>query len=141
GNRTGYTAGAASHSHVYASAPYVDRLLRRSSKSQAGLVEEFTYDADGRVTEKRMNKLSSEPTPRHWLSFAYGPDDSVATDSVFKAVTVNGVSYNYFYDALGRRRLKVYPSGVKDEFFYDTGHQLLTDQGVNTAMTPIGFHV
>jgi RHS repeat-associated protein len=141
GNRTGYTVGAASHSHMYASAPYVDRLLSRTSNSQAGLVEEFTYDADGRVTEKRMNKLSSEPATRTWLSFAYGPDDSVATDFVFKAVTVNGVSYNYFYDALGRRRLKVYPSGVKDEFFHDTGHQLLTDQGVNTAMTPIGFHV
>lgn len=141
GNRTAYFDNGNTHSHVYAPAPYTDRLLSRTSNSQTGLVDEFVYDADGRATEKRRNKLSSEPAVRSWLSFAYGPNDAVATDSVFKAITVSGVSYNYFYDALGRRRLKVYPSGVMDEFFYDSGHQLLTDQGSNTMVTPIGFRV
>ncbi|WP_224362470.1 RHS repeat-associated core domain-containing protein [Hyalangium versicolor] len=129
------------HTHTYGAAPLVDRLLSRNSTTQTGLVEAFSYDADGRVTEKRLNKLDSETVVRPWLSFSYGPDDTVATDSVFKAIVLNGTSYNYFYDALGRRRLKVYPSGVMDEFFYDSGHQLLTDQGVNTPLSPIGFRV
>ena len=38
-------------------------------------------------------------------------------DSVYKSVTVNGASYSYYYDATNKRRLKLYPTGDKDEFF------------------------
>lgn len=142
GNRVTFNDNGASFTHTYGASPLVDRLVRRASNTlQSGLVDEYVYDADGRVTEKRMNKLSSETSVRSWLAFAYGPDDAVATDTVFKAVTVGGLAYNYFYDALGRRRAKVYPTGTRDEFFYDTGHQLLTDQGVNTPDVPAGYYV
>ncbi|MCE9668002.1 RHS repeat-associated core domain-containing protein [Myxococcus stipitatus] len=63
------------------------------------------------------------------LEFFYGQDTSVATDTVFRAVRVNGASYNYFYDAEGRRRAKGYENGNKDEFFYDGAKHLLVDQG------------
>lgn len=36
--------------------------------------------------------------------------------------------YDYFYDALGRRRMKVDPFSNGTEFMYDLGHQLLVDQ-------------
>ncbi|SEU37676.1 RHS repeat-associated core domain-containing protein [Stigmatella erecta] len=142
GNRTGFNSdGNGASDFVYASAPNSDQLLSWNFRNHPGTEAEFAYDADGRAVEKRKNRLASESAARSWLEFAYGPDESVATDSVFKAVTVGGVSYNYFYDALGRRRLKVYPSGAMDEFFYDSGHQLLSDQGNNTVVPSVGFYV
>ena len=45
---------------------------------------------------------------------------------------MQGAAYNYFYDALNRRRYKSYPTGTADEYFYDLGHQLLVDQGNST---------
>ena len=59
-----------------------------------------------------------------------------ALDTVFKGVGVNGMAYDYFYDAQNRRRLKVYPLGPTDEFFYDMGHQMLVDQGNDSSATP-----
>lgn len=142
GNRTGLNSdGNGASDFVYASAPNSDQLLSWNFRNYPGTEAEFVYDADGRAVEKRKNRLASESTARSWLEFVYGPDESVATGSVFKAVTVGGVSYNYFYDALGRRRLKVYPSGAMDEFFYDSGHQLLSDQGNNTVVPSVGFYV
>lgn len=141
GNRISLNDNGTVLTHAYGAAPFVDRLVSTTSNTQSSLMDAFVYDADGRVTEKRMNKLSSEASVRSWLAFAYGPDDAVATDTVFKAVTVGGVAYNYFYDALGRRRAKVYPTGARDEFFYDTGHQLLSDQGVSTPDVPVGYYV
>ena len=64
-----------------------------------------------------------------------------ALDTVFKSVSVNGAVYNYYYDALNRRRLKVYPAGPKDEAFHDTTNQLLVDQGNDAVLTPTTFPV
>lgn len=56
-------------------------------------------------------------------------------ESVFKTAVISnggagGRTYNYYYDAFGRRRLKAYPlAGVTDEYFYDLGHQMLEDRG------------
>jgi RHS repeat-associated protein len=47
---------------------------------------------------------------------------------VYNSVSVNGAVYQYVYDAVGRRRLKVYPTGTTDEFFYDQD-QLIEDRG------------
>lgn len=46
--------------------------------------------------------------------------------------TLNGV-YSYFYDAFGRRRAKTTPWSTTDEYFYDTGHQMLSDRGSDTV--------
>ncbi|MBL8915674.1 MAG: RHS repeat-associated core domain-containing protein [Archangium sp.] len=39
----------------------------------------------------------------------------------------------YYYDAFGRRRAKLSPDSKTDEFFYDLGHQMLSDRGNNTS--------
>jgi YD repeat-containing protein len=65
----------------------------------------------------------------------------VATDTVFRSVRVNGMAYSYDYDALGRRRAKVYPAGVRDEFFYDMSNHLLSDQGAGAVAPPVGWLV
>jgi hypothetical protein len=51
--------------------------------------------------------------------------------SVHSQMTVYGAAYQYFYDAQGRRRLKMYPNGATDEFFYD-GEHLIEDRGLTS---------
>ena len=94
----------------------------------------FSYDADGRVTTKLGPNISTG-LPASRIDYTPGPDAGGANDTVFKAVTVNGSVYNYFYDALNRRRYKSYPTGTSDEYFYDLGHQLLVDQW-NSSLLP-----
>ncbi|RKH72391.1 RHS repeat-associated core domain-containing protein [Corallococcus aberystwythensis] len=95
----------------------------------------FTYDADGRaVTKEQGHYVSGQPA--NLMEFRYAPfsaseGQGSARESVFRAVRVNGMTYNYFYDALGRRRAKVNPFNQRDEFFHGTGNELLVDQGWN----------
>lgn len=63
-----------------------------------------------------------------------------ADETVYRAVSVNGAWYNYYYDAFNRRRMKVYPSGATDEFFYDQNSDLLVDQG-NDSVTSPTYHI
>ncbi|NNB99215.1 RHS repeat-associated core domain-containing protein [Corallococcus exiguus] len=98
-------------------------------------VVNFTYDADGRVASKELGHYTSGQ-PANLMEFRYAPFNASegqgsARESVFRAVRVNGMTYNYFYDALGRRRAKVNPFNRRDEFFHGTGNQLLVDQGWN----------
>ncbi|MFP2930506.1 RHS repeat-associated core domain-containing protein [Pyxidicoccus sp. 3LG] len=126
---------------TYAAAPRSNQVLQWRSDVSAIHDVAYTYEADGRVSGKLMGRVGSSGALRPWLTFEYGTGAEVATDTVFKSVSVNGVSYNYFYDAQGRRRLKVYPSGVRDEFFYDLSTQLLSDQGVDSVLPPSGYYV
>ena len=104
--------------------------------SRATYSYSFTFDADGRVTQK-TGPTDSSGLPASITSYAPGPSASGANDTVFRAVTVQGAAYNYFYDGLNRRRLKSYPTGISDEYFYDLGHQLLVDQGNSSLATPV----
>ncbi|NMO14735.1 RHS repeat-associated core domain-containing protein [Pyxidicoccus fallax] len=126
---------------TYAPAPRSNQVLRWRSDISAIHDVEYTYEVDGRVSGKLMGRVGASGTIRPWLTFEYGTGANVATDTVFKSVSVNGLSYNYFYDAEGRRRLKVYPSGVRDEYFYDAAKQLLSDQGVDSTLPPSGYYV
>jgi len=150
GNRTSETVDAcAPNANVltYGAAGHPDQLTRRSSGCASAtppsiLAHNYSYDLDGRVSGKTWENDSSG-NPAHALSFAYGETDGSsggALDTVFKGVSVNGAAYNYFYDALNRRRMKVYPLGNTDEFFYDMGHQLLVDQGNDSASAAATFH-
>src|SRR5438105_2072405 len=94
----------------------------------------YAFDADGRVTQK-TGPIDSSGSPASTVSYVSGPAAGGASDTVFKSAVVKGAAYNYFYDALGRRRLKSYPGGTSDEYFYDLGHQLLVDQG-NASNAP-----
>ncbi|MEW5741266.1 MAG: RHS repeat-associated core domain-containing protein [Myxococcota bacterium] len=54
---------------------------------------------------------------------------------MYKSVAVNGATYQYLYDAKGRRRLRVYPVRDTDEYFYEGG-ALLEDRGQVSLTAP-----
>ncbi|MCE9672351.1 hypothetical protein LY474_31550 [Myxococcus stipitatus] len=108
------------------------------------LTQRYGYDADGRVevvhTYKRVTD-STLTTPFFSLSLDADLDGAhAAIGAVYRQVSDSeGRTYEYFYDAKGRRRLKRYgmntPQGVlEDEFFY-AGTRLLEDWG-NTTVDP-----
>ncbi len=148
GNRTTETLDAcAPNANVLTYATgHPDQLTRRTSgctnaTPPSSLSHGYVYDRDGRVSVKNWENDSSG-TPGYALSFTYAEAQAAsggAQDSVFKAVSVNGPLYNYFYDAFRRRRVKVYPLGNTDEYFHDLGHQLLVDQG-NDSTSTANFH-
>jgi len=150
GNRTTETLDACAPNPnvlTYGAAGHPDQLTRRGSGCANAtppsiLAHSYSYDLDGRVYAKSWENDSSG-VAAYALSFAYGETDGTsggALDTVFKGVSVNGAVYNYFYDALNRRRMKVYPLGNTDEYFYDMGHQLLLDQGNDSANAAPTFH-
>ncbi|MFY1825896.1 RHS repeat-associated core domain-containing protein, partial [Myxococcus fulvus] len=73
------------------------------------------------------------------MDFGSGPSASGATDSVFKSLTLRNLVFEYFYDAEGKRRLKAYPTGIHDEYFYDRNKRMLLDQG-NPSPLPSSAH-
>ncbi|MEW5741264.1 MAG: RHS repeat-associated core domain-containing protein [Myxococcota bacterium] len=93
--------------------------------------KDFTYDADGRMVELKDTPLTLGIGKRVVLT----PDDGFG--SVYKAVQVNGADYQYLYDAQGRRRLKVYPTGKQDEYFYE-GDNLIEDVGETSLVADYG---
>lgn len=128
----------------YSSGSLADRLTQASSWADSRVITKYTFDDDGRVAELDRG-LYQSGTSVQTITFAYGPSTDVATDSVFKSVTVNGATYDYYYDAFGRRRLKANPLGAKTEYFYDLDHLLLADQGdkdvAPTTRMPIDDYV
>ncbi|MFY2562331.1 RHS repeat-associated core domain-containing protein [Corallococcus terminator] len=134
-NRSSHLEDGFASTRTMASSGPSDWLSALSSQTDASLESRYTYDADGRALRKAQGKWLSG-TDADVLAFSYGQSTSVATDTVFRAVEVNGATYNYYYDAEGRRRTKVYPSGNKDEFFYDTAKRLLVDQGNDSTTSP-----
>ncbi|NTX06554.1 RHS repeat-associated core domain-containing protein [Myxococcus sp. CA040A] len=134
GNRTSFApSGLSSDLLVYGTGDAGARLLSTTPSNDAFQRLGYTYDADGRVVRKQVGHYVSNQ-PAHVLELGYSSFDEAeehgsARDTVFRAVTVNGATYNYFYDALGRRRAKVNPFGQRDEFFHGTSHELLVDQG------------
>ncbi|WP_395847605.1 RHS repeat-associated core domain-containing protein [Cystobacter fuscus] len=138
GNRTAMTSEDANYFLNYAtdSVGHKDRLMGWGSiaaNSQLGYT--LAYDVEGRVTRKA--DLGEDTT----LAFEYGPSVGVATESVFRAVEVDGAFYNYYYDALGRRRQKSYPGGTSDEFFYMGANQMLVDRGSSDVVTPVAHYM
>jgi hypothetical protein len=100
----------------------------------------LAYDEEGRVKRKEgACKLDGQPA--YVLSFEYGQPVGVATETVFRAVNVNGAFYNYYYyDAFGRRRAKSYPGGTSDEYFHGLRNQLLVDRGSSGITTPVAHY-
>ncbi len=89
----------------------------------------YTYDADGRVAT--ITSPADSVGPPLNLSFNASIDGQAAVGSVYKAITVNDsgspLTYEYWYDANGQRRLKVYPDGEQDEYFYGLNNEMLED--------------
>ncbi|NNC07306.1 RHS repeat-associated core domain-containing protein [Corallococcus exiguus] len=138
GNRTQLEEDGFIYDLTSGAAPAVDQLTGWGSSSAGSLLKyTLSHDAGGRVTQKRW-AASMLGGPVYTLGFEYGQTVGVATETVFRAVNVNGTYYNYFYDALGRRRLKSNPYGTTDEFFHSVSNRLLTDRGNNGLGMPIG---
>ena len=144
GNRTSETREDCSYPPTYGQSAFPDRLTRQASACSGAILKyDYAYDRDGRVSSKKW-PVDSSGDAGTVMSFASGGNGSGtngALDTVFKSVSVNGAVYNYYYDALNRRRLKVYPAGPKDEFFHDTVNELLVDQGNDAVLSPTVYPV
>ncbi|MCP3161428.1 RHS repeat-associated core domain-containing protein [Myxococcus qinghaiensis] len=134
GNRITESGEANTWTLDYSNLGHPDQLTSRYS-NQAGsqLGYSYFYDADGRVSSKQWH--AGPYSSAFTLTFSSGPSSSGATDSVFKSVNVEGLTYNYFYDGTGKRRLKDYPTGIKDEYFYNATKGLLVDQGNSSTFS------
>ncbi len=122
---------------TYADGALLDRLANQTCSADTLLDETWSYDADGRVTRVEQGHYVSGEAA-HRVSWAYGPNASVAADEVFRSANVNGAAYEYFRDALGRRRAKIYPTGARDEYFYGLASELLSDVGVGSVTAIAG---
>ncbi|MGO9830218.1 MAG: RHS repeat-associated core domain-containing protein [Myxococcaceae bacterium] len=89
------------------------------------LTTNYSYDADGRMAT--LTTASDSVGPPLSLSFNASIDGQAAVGAVYKAITVNGSTYEYYYDADGRRRLKAYPDGEQDEYFYGPSDEIIED--------------
>ncbi|MDP2271670.1 MAG: RHS repeat-associated core domain-containing protein [Archangium sp.] len=98
----------------------------------------YYYDRDGRRTDT-WDEFNLYHVTTGFPQSTLG----AGLDSVYQTAVVSGGNYlsnqyvngtySYFYDAFGRRRAKTTPWNTTDEFFYDLGHQMLTDRGANTV--------
>ncbi|HZI12068.1 MAG TPA: RHS repeat-associated core domain-containing protein, partial [Myxococcus sp.] len=102
----------------------------------AGPTESYTYDDDGRLSQKTWAGQAMGPVLLGRLTFGTTLDGShAALGSVYRSVSDEaGRTWEYFYGASGRRRLKLYPSGAAEELFYDDA-SLLEDWSVTSLLS------
>jgi RHS repeat-associated protein len=144
GNRTSQVNEDCPYTLTYGASGHPDRLTSRASACPGAMLSHaYAYDADGRVTSNTWAQPVGG-SPPYAMVFAAGESDGSsngALDSVLKSATVNGAVYNYFYDALNRRRIKVYPTGYTDEFFHSQSDQLIVDRGLSAVSTPTALPI
>lgn len=103
-----------------------------------GAVESYVYDADGRLSQKVWDASAVGFGLEQVAERTFGTalDGShAALGAVYRSVSDSaGRTWEYFYDAAGRRRLKQHPSGVAEEYFYDKT-LLLEDWGVTSLVS------
>ena len=141
GNRTSYEADACTRTSSWMTGPLSDlfnSMVPDSSDPECSgrfSGPSLFYDVDGRTSRKA--------TAFYWwyadLNYTE-TGTSGGLDSVFKSVTVNragsaALNYSYRYDGSNRRRYKAYPFDSEEEFFYDTGQQLLSQRSGNLMAT------
>lgn len=101
---------------------------------------DFSYDKDGRRTAMTDVSGLYSVTTGYAQSSAFAGYDTVFQAAVVGGGSYYGGTYSYFYDALNRRRAKTTPWGSTDEYFYDLGHQLLSDRGTdNIGGSPVEY--
>jgi len=139
GNRKMETTDCFGWTNSY-STVHGDQLVSRAVTSGCNLIPtpdltvKYGFDSDGRASRKSWQSPSNHSVEAKYLSFDASIDAAhAAVGAVYKAVTVNGLIYEYYYDADGRRRAKLYPTGGKDEYLYDADNSLLEDRGLDGA--------
>ncbi len=110
-----------------------DRLLTvtpGANSSSPGPLQRYAYDAEGRVRGIVTEKKNGEAW--HTVTLQPGTVNGVSQgglDSVYSQWGVNRAVYRAYYDSTNRRRVKEYPTGARDEFFYSGNSQLSVDIG------------
>ncbi|WP_426755521.1 RHS repeat-associated core domain-containing protein [Myxococcus sp. Y35] len=99
-----------------------------------GPVESYQYDADGRVVKKQWADLKNFVGLGEWTFGTALDVPNPALGAVYRSVSDGARTWEYFYDAMGRRRLKLHASGVAEEYFYD-GTILLEDWSVTSLVS------
>lgn len=137
--RTSTTSGQ-TDTWAYSDAGVADRLAQWQ-RAVVGPVT-HSHDEDGRTTALRWGTDSSGATTAEevWTPAGTESMGSGGLDSVYKSVSVSGGVYAYYYDATNRRRLKQYPTGVSDEYFYSSDNHLLVDRGNAAIASPVPHH-
>lgn len=129
--------GTSNDTYAYADSGVADQLTQWTRHSSSPAVN-YAYDLDGRTTAISLPSDSSglPSYQENWIPA--GPDAQGAggLDSVYKSVEVAGAVYEYYYDATNRRRLKEYPTGETDEYFYSARSELLVDRGNASLVSP-----
>jgi len=140
GNKTNIVVDAygSNYNLTYANPSHTPDVL--VAEASGGLERNFFADPDGVLVD-------------HW-SWNTGINDlggwshaSTRANGMYSAVEI-GTGYTggsqtwvYNYDAFNRRVHKEHPTGYADSFFYDTGHQLLEDLGVEKLVAPKQFPI
>lgn len=119
-----------------------DVIFIRKDSSRTLRDNYWHSDRDGRTTA--IERGVTWPNPYQafrQVVFGYGTGTG-PLDTVYETVSVTGGAYyEYFYDAFGRRRLKVFPTDVKQEFFHDQRNQILTDVAPDDLVVPTGNYL
>lgn len=102
------------------------------------LKEERRLNANGQVRERKaINNYNNTPLWRDSLDGALSGSTHGGLESVYRAVSTTDGLYEYFYDATNRRRIKRYPSGESDFFFFRAGTtEMLSDVGLDRIFSP-----
>jgi RHS repeat-associated protein len=140
GNRITLTEAGGARSTRLVYGQNSDRLFTVTPQNDLRQRVSYSTDTDGRVARKDSARYGSGQVV-HRVDLRYRPTSNArgwgsAREDVFRTVSVNGAVYGYFYDALGRRRAKVNPFGVRDEYFHSPGNALLVDQGWSDVLNP-----
>lgn len=114
-----------------------DHLFVENSGPGPMFANTFYYDPNGNVSRKATNRLTTGDSHTH---LNLNPADGVR-DQHMRSMSVGWTNsyYVYLYDAFNRRRLKDYPTGVREEFFHDLGDQLLSDRGGDRILAPVNY--
>ncbi|RYD75797.1 MAG: RHS repeat-associated core domain-containing protein, partial [Verrucomicrobiaceae bacterium] len=151
GNRTSETQnGFTVQSEYTNSLPPVDQLSKRTFSAPAcqpgqlgclpyGVTTKYWHDLAGRMTNADWYLSPTSTQAYYSVSLNATLSSPLDIGAVYRQVGTDqvggpGSSSEYFYDAGGRRRLKLTWDGREDEYFY-SGTQLLVDVG-HTAANP-----
>ncbi|AFE05111.1 RHS repeat family [Corallococcus coralloides DSM 2259] len=147
GNRTSENYSGSSVQSEYTSAfPNVDQLVTRKYSAPAclpgaclsyGITARYQHDMSGRVSNMSWYLSQTETQPYYSLTLNATTASPMDLGAVYRQVSSTqlggpGSNYEYFYDSVGRRRLKRSWDGREDEYFY-SGTQLLVDVGQISA--------
>ncbi|WP_144429549.1 RHS repeat protein [Myxococcus hansupus] len=142
GNRSGTTEAGHLGTTIYYEGVAPDHLLVTYSGPGPAFAENFGYHANGSVDRKSTNRLTQGDGfshlnlyPSNEIRHAHMRSMSLGWEAL------NYAYYVYFHDAFDRRRLKDYPTGVRDEYFHDVRGQLLSDRGNDRILAPVNYYI